>query len=85
MEVLRVGSMPEIARSPVLPPGGARLTRSQCEAFVEVQNHSDQSAQGKLELYIGGKPGPSVAFQIEKDGRWQYLFDKLTLPSCRAT
>ncbi len=81
VEVLRVGSNAGNCAITCFTARRSKTNPAQCEAFVEVQNHSDQSAQGKLELYIGGKPGPSVAFQIEKDGRWQYLFDKLTLPS----
>jgi hypothetical protein len=54
---------------------------AKCDVFVELRNHGDQTAEGKLELAVDDKPGPAVAFAIEKDGRLVHLFEGLVLPT----
>jgi hypothetical protein len=79
VEVLHVGTM---AGNRAITCFAARRTKTnptQYEVFVEVQNHGGQTAQGNLEVSIDGKPGPSVPFAIEKDGRWVKTFDKLAV------
>ena len=40
-----------------------------------MQNHGDQSAAGSVELSVDGKAGQSAPLAIEKNGRWQQLFE----------
>ncbi len=47
----------------------------QCQVFVAVENRGDRSAQGVVQLSVNDKPGESAPFAIEKDGRWQHVFD----------
>jgi hypothetical protein len=54
---------------------------AQCEVFVEVTNRSDEPQSAKVQLSVNGRPVDSVAFAMEKDGRWQHVFEKLALPT----
>jgi len=78
-EVLQVGTT---AGNRAITCFAARRTKTdptRYEVFVEVQNHGNQTAQGNLEVSIDGKPGPSVPFAIEKDGRWVKTFDRIAV------
>jgi hypothetical protein len=81
IEVLRVGTRAGNRAITCFTARRSNIDPAQCEVFVEVQSHGDQLVEGELELLIDGKSGPSVQFTIEKDGRWQHLSDRLTLPT----
>ncbi len=81
IEILRVGTSAGNRAITCFTSRHSKVDPTLCEAFVEVRNHSDASAQGRLELSIDGMPGPSVRFSIAKDGCWQHLFDKLAIPA----
>ncbi len=80
VEILRIGTAAGNRAITCFTARRSRIDPAQCEVFAEVQNHGDQATQGRLELTVDGKPGQSLAFSIDKDGRWQHLFDKLTVP-----
>jgi hypothetical protein len=80
VEVLRIGTSADNRAITCFTARRTKVDPEKCEVFVEVQNRGDRTAEGKLELAVDDKPGPSVAFAIEKDGRWSHLFDGLHLP-----
>jgi len=79
VEVLCVGTAAGNRAITCFTARRSKIDPAKCEVFVEVRNHGDQTAQGRLELSADDKLGPAVPFVIEKDGRWQHLFDGLSL------
>jgi hypothetical protein len=80
VEVLRVGTATGNQAITCFTSRRCKTDPGRCEVFVEVKNHDDRTAQGKLELSIDEKLNQSIPFAIENNGRWQHLFE-LRLPS----
>ena len=78
VEVLRVGTAAANRAITCFAARRSKIDPTKFEVFVEIQNHGNQTAEGNLEFFIDGKPGTSVPFAIEKDGRWERIFDKVT-------
>jgi hypothetical protein len=81
VEVLRIGKSLGNRAITCFTARRSKADPAQCQVFMEVQNQSDQSAHGTLDLSIDGKATEMrPPFTIEKDGRWQHLLE-LKLPA----
>ena len=93
VEVLRVGTAAANCAIACFAARRSKTDPTQCEVFVEVQNHGNKTAQGNLEIGIDGKRDLRVPFAVENNGRWQKIFDKVSISTtmhltedyCRAT
>lgn len=86
LEVVRVGGTAGNRAVTRFNARRSNVDPAVCQVFIEVRNLSDQSQQATPDFSIDGKEmEPWSPFTMEKNGRWQHLFEVRLPTSARLT